>query len=72
MDENLGPEDHGRVDYLKNSGVPKNIRVSETLELKAGAQVMMMKNMEVVVEGETQKLVNGSRGKVTEFTDVAL
>ena len=30
-----------------------------------------MKNMEVVVEGETQKLVNGSRGKVTEFTGVA-
>ena len=33
--------------------------------------VMMMKNMEVVVEGEKRKLVNGSRGKVTEFTDVA-
>jgi ATP-dependent DNA helicase PIF1 len=72
VDENLGPEDHVSAhDYLQKSGIPKNIRVSETLELKAGAQVMMMKNMEVFVKDETRKLVNGSRGKVTEFTDVA-
>ena len=72
VDENLSNADHDHARrHLENSGVPKNIRVSEKLELKAGAQVMMMKNMEVVVEGEKRKLVNGSRGKVTEFTGVA-
>ena len=58
---------------LESQGVPKTCRVPKTLELKTATQVMMLKNMEVDIEGEDtpRKLVNGSRGQVTGFAEIA-
>ena len=52
----------------------KKCRAEKTLELKVGAQVMMLKNMEIYLEGEEEpkRLVNGSRGVVTKIVDVTV
>jgi hypothetical protein len=52
--------------------VPKSCRVPKILELKTGAQVMMLKNLEVYIEGEDEprKLFNGSRGQVAGFAEI--
>jgi ATP-dependent exoDNAse (exonuclease V) alpha subunit len=53
---------------LEHIGIPKKIRISKRLELRQGAKVMMLKNMEIIVgDSETVKLVNGSRGVVTKM-----
>ena len=56
---------------LTRQGVQKKCRVPEELELRVGAAVMMLKNMEVELErGDTRRLVNGSRGEVKEIADM--
>jgi ATP-dependent DNA helicase PIF1 len=73
-DEGIGVEQHqDAIAQLQRNGVPKSCRVPQNLELKTGAQVMMLKNMEVYLNGEStpRKLLNGSRGQVTGFAQVA-
>ena len=75
VDSRLAPENYAAAErqlkYQANKILSK-CRAEKKLELKVGAQVMMMKNMDVYLEGEDEprRLVNGSRGTVTKFVDV--
>ena len=59
-------------EQLEKQGVPKDARIRDSIELKNGAKVMMLKNMEIFDDSGTVKLVNGSRGYVTKMVSAAL
>ena len=69
VNENFTHEQAKKAEtQLEHIGIPKRIRISKRLELRQGAKVMMLKNMEIMVgDSETVKLVNGSRGVVTKM-----
>ena len=64
VNENFTHEQAKKAEkQLEHIGIPKRIRISKRLELRQGAKVMMLKNMEIMVgDSETVKLVNGSQG----------
>ena len=68
VDEDLSPAMAKEArEQLEKQGVPKDARILDVFELKKGAKVMMLKNMDVNDDSGTVKLVNGSRGYVTEM-----
>ena len=70
LSQDLSPEMATRARYqLEKQGVPPDARIRDLIELKKGAKVMMLKNMEIF---DLVKLVNGSRGYVSKMVSAAL
>lgn len=75
LSQDLSPDDEKATwakRELEKQGVPKDARIRDLIELKNGAKVMMLKNMEIFDDSGTVKLVNGSRGYVTKMVSAAL